>query len=102
MKTMSRMLSVCMVLLAFTVGAQPKTAPSWSAKFKTPINWQRVHSLGYLIISTGDGLYAVNPNDGKILWENKGFANLNPDYYQEVEGTEFLTIAYQTEKSSTI
>jgi outer membrane protein assembly factor BamB len=102
MKTMSRMLSVCMVLIAFTVGAQPKTAPSWSAKFKTPINWQRVHSLGYLIISTSDGLYAVNPNDGKILWENKGFAALNPDYYQEVEGTEFLTIAYQTEKSSTI
>jgi outer membrane protein assembly factor BamB len=91
-----------MVLLALTVGAQPKTPPSWSAKFKTPIQWQRVHSLGYLIISTSDGLYAVNPSDGKILWENKGFAGLNPDYYQEVEGTEFVTISYKTETSSTI
>lgn len=99
---MSHVLAVCMVLLASIANAQPKTTPSWSAKFKSPIQWQRVHSLGYLVVSTNDGLYAVNPNDGKIIWENKSFAALNPDYYQEVNGTEFLTIAYQTEKSSTI
>jgi outer membrane protein assembly factor BamB len=96
------MLAVCMVMLALVSNAQPKTAPSWSAKFKTSINWQRVHSLGYLIVSTNDGLYGVNPNDGKIIWENKGFAALNPEYYQEVEGTEFLTIAYKTESTSRI
>lgn len=96
------MLAVCMVVFTLTGNAQPKTAPSWSAKFKTPINWQRVHSLGYLIVSTNDGLYGVNPDDGKIIWENKGFAALNPEYYQEVEGTEFLTIAYQTDKASAI
>jgi hypothetical protein len=62
-----------MILVAFTCYAQPKTAPSWSAKFKTPINWQRGHSLGYLVVSTSDGLYGVNPDDGKVLWENKGF-----------------------------
>jgi len=102
MRILSRMLAVCIMILPFICNAQPKTAPSWSAKFKTSINWQRVHSLGYLIVSTNDGLYGVNPNDGKIIWENKGFAALNPEYYQEVEGTEFLTIAYQTEKASTI
>jgi outer membrane protein assembly factor BamB len=102
MRILSRMLATCMVVLPLICNAQPKTAPSWSAKFKTSINWQRVHSLGYLIVSTNDGLYGVNPNDGKIIWENKGFAALNPEYYQEVEGTEFLTIAYQTEKASTI
>ncbi|HEX8040443.1 MAG TPA: PQQ-binding-like beta-propeller repeat protein [Chryseosolibacter sp.] len=102
MRTILRMLAVCMVTAALTTHAQPKTAPSWSAKFKTPVNWQRVHSLGYLIISTGDGLYGVDPNDGKIIWENKSFPALNPDYYQEVDGTEFATVAYQTEKSATI
>ncbi|MGC1244289.1 MAG: PQQ-binding-like beta-propeller repeat protein [Chryseosolibacter sp.] len=96
------MLSVCMVILAFIANAQPKTAPAWSAKFKTPINWQRVHSLGYLIVSSNDGLYGVNPDDGKIIWENKALAALNPEYYQEVAGTEFLTIAYQAEKPSGI
>ena len=102
MKAVSRMLSVCMVMLSLIVGAQPKTTPSWSAKFKTPITWQRVHSLGYLIVNTNDGLFGVNPDDGKILWENKSFAALNPEFYQEVDGTEFLTIAYQTDKTSTI
>lgn len=96
------MLAVCMIMSALMSYAQPKTAPSWSAKFKTSINWQRVHSLGYLVVSTNDGLYGVNPDDGRIIWENKGFAALNPEYYQEVEGTEFLTIAYQADQASTI
>ncbi len=91
-----------MVTLALIANAQPKTAPSWSAKFNTPIAWQRVHSLGYLIINTHDGLYGVNPDDGKILWENNAFASLNPDLYQEVEGTEFITIAYGADEPSTI
>ena len=102
MNALSRMLAVCMVALTLNANAQPKTAPSWSAKFKTAINWQRVHSLGYLIVSTNDGLYGVNPDDGKIIWENREFSALNPEYYQEVEGTEFLTIAYQAEKPSSI
>lgn len=102
MCALSRVLSACLVIVALVANAQPKTAPSWSAKFKTPITWQRVHSLGYLIVNTGDGLFGVNPDDGKILWENKSFAALNPEYYQEVEGTEFLTIAYQADKASTI
>ncbi len=102
MNASSRMLSVCMLMFALIANAQPKTAPSWSAKFTTPITWQRVHSLGYLIINTHDGLYGVNPDDGKILWENKAFASLNPEFYQEVEGTEFITIAYGADEPSTI
>src|SRR5688500_18656743 len=82
--------------------AQQKLPVAWSAKFKTPINWQRVHSLGYLIISTNDGLFGVNPSDGKILWENKNFPALDPSTFAEVSGTEFVTIAYKSDKSSTI
>lgn len=103
MKTLVRivmLVSICS--LAEIVYSQPKTAPAWSAKFKTPINWQRVHSLGYLIVSTSDGLYGVNPGDGKILWENKNFPAINQDNFQEVQGTEFITISYLTDKSSTI
>jgi outer membrane protein assembly factor BamB len=103
MKTVLRMF-LLMGFLSYSLygNAQPKTAPSWSAKFKSSINWQRVHSLGYLMVSTNDGLYGINPNDGKIIWENKNFPALNPDSFQEVQGTEFVTIAFLTEKSSTI
>jgi outer membrane protein assembly factor BamB len=88
--------------ISITIYAQPKTAPSWSLKFQKPVQWQRVHSLGYIIASTADGLYGINPNDGKIIWENKNFPSLNPDMYQEIEGTEFISISFITERSSTI
>jgi outer membrane protein assembly factor BamB len=103
MKTIIRTLLLGIICIsAVTVNAQSKTAPAWSAKFKSPVNWQRVHSLGYLIVSTNDGLYGVNPADGKIIWENKSYPALNPDWVQEVEGTEFVAISFLTEKSSTI
>lgn len=92
------------VLMLTTISgiAQQKLPPAWSAKFKTPINWQRVHSLGYIIVSTNDGLYGVNPNDGKVIWENKNFPALNSANFEEVPGTEFVTIAYKTNSNSTI
>jgi outer membrane protein assembly factor BamB len=103
MKTLFRMLVlVCVSTIGITSYSQPKSAAAWSAKFKSPINWQRIHSLGYLIVSTKDGLYAVNPNDGKILWENTNFPSIDPTQFEEVQGTEFVSIAFMTDKSSTI
>src|SRR3990170_4999972 len=96
------LLLIIFALPIFSSYAQQKLPSAWSAKFKTPINWQRVHSLGYLLVSTNDGLYSVNPNDGKILWENKQFPALNPANLEEVPGTEFVTIAYKNDNSSTI
>jgi outer membrane protein assembly factor BamB len=105
MKLKSIAAYLLLIIFAFAIfssNAQQKLPSVWSAKFKTPINWQRVHSLGYLLVSTNDGLYSVNPNDGKILWENKQFPALNPASLEEVPGTEFVTIAYKNNTSSTI
>ena len=63
--------------------AQPKTPPAWSAKFKSPVNWQRIHSLGYLIVGTNDGIYGVNPADGKIIWENKNYPAILSENFSE-------------------
>src|SRR5688572_8013741 len=103
MKMQFRTLLFCLtMLITWFSYAQPKANKAWSAKFGSPINWQRVHSLGYIIVSTNDGIYGVNPNDGKILWENKSFPALNPATFEEVSGTEFVTIAYKTDNTSTI
>ena len=91
------------LMLTTTLGrAQQKLPAAWSAKFKTAINWQRVHSLGYIIVGTNDGLYGVNPTDGKVIWENKNFPALNSDTFEEIPGTEFVTIAYKTNSNSRI
>lgn len=101
MKTLStNLLLVVLCLFSINGMAQSKTAPAWSAKFKSAINWQRIHSLGYIIVSTSDALYGVSPGDGKIIWENKSFANLSPDNFSEIDGTEFITITYGTENST--
>jgi outer membrane protein assembly factor BamB len=93
---------IALLLIIFSSDAQQKLPAAWSAKFKSAINWQRVHSLGYIIVSTNDGLYGVNPNDGKILWENKSFPALNAGTLEEIPNTEFVTIAYKTQSSSSI
>jgi outer membrane protein assembly factor BamB len=80
--------------------AQTETQAAWSTKFKSPLNWQRLHSLGYIIASSDDALYGINPTDGSIMWENKNFRALDPSSYEEVEGTEFITITYQTDQQS--
>lgn len=103
---MKKIIQACwlIVILLISVAShgQPKTPPAWSTKFRSAINWQRVHSLGYLIVSTNDALYGVNPSDGKINWENKTYAALDPSMIEEIEGTEFITISYKTDQNSTI
>ncbi|MBA4054716.1 MAG: hypothetical protein C0490_08400, partial [Marivirga sp.] len=96
-----KFLFILLLSPAFCNGQQ-KQSVAWTAKFKSPINWQRVHSLGFLIVSTNDALYGINPADGNIMWENKNFPALAPDTFEEVAGTEFITIAYKTDNSSTI
>jgi outer membrane protein assembly factor BamB len=96
---------VCLIvscLLSDQSIAQSKANSAWSAKFTSPVNWQRVHSLGYLIVSTNDGLYGVAPATGAIVWQNKSFPGLDPANFQEVEGTEFVTIARKNDPDSKI
>jgi outer membrane protein assembly factor BamB len=102
MKYLSKKCLIGLIFISASLLAQPKAAPAWSAKFSSAINWQRVHSLGYILVSTNNALYAVNPTDGVILWENKSFAALDPSTMEEVAGTEFLAIAYKLDKSSSI
>lgn len=102
MRKSGAILTLGLMLASFGIIAQPKTAPAWTARFANPINWQRIHSLGIIIVSTNGGLYGVNPADGTIAWENKAFAGLNPAMMEEVAGTEFLAITYKVDQASSI
>jgi outer membrane protein assembly factor BamB len=104
MKANSRFIlcGLLMLLSVTLVQGQTKLAAAWTAKFTSPIMWQRVHSLGYLLVCTSNGLYCINPGDGSILWENNSFAGLDPSRLNEVAGTEFVTISYKVDANSTI
>src|SRR5690606_41227564 len=102
----ARFLSLSLALLALTSfflsNAQTLTKAGWSTKFTSPIGWQRIHSLGYIIVSTSNGLYVVNPDDGKIKWEEKEFAALDTTWHEEIEETEFMAVARQLITESTL
>jgi outer membrane protein assembly factor BamB len=102
MKKASKFFMIVWMLIPAILYAQPKTAPAWSAKFSSAINWQRIHSLGTIIVSTNEALYGVNPADGSISWENKSFAQLGSNMLEEVPGTEFLAITYKVDAKSSI
>lgn len=100
MKKHSALFFIIMSCAVWTAFGQPKTAPSWTAKFASPISWQRVHNLGYIVVCTSDALYGVNPHEGTIIWENRSFAGLDPANFNEIPGTEFVSITYGGEMSN--
>ena len=81
------------LLFSSLTQAQSHSKAAWSTKFTSEVNWQRIHSLGYIIVSTNNGLYGVNPDNGTIMWERKEFAALDPAMFEEVAGTEFIAVA---------
>lgn len=83
-RSFSLTLVVLALAISFVSGAQTHTKAAWTTKFTSPIGWQRIHSLGYIIVSTGHALYAVDPDNGKIMWENKNFAALDYSWYEEI------------------
>ena len=93
------LLCTIQIIAAFQVFAQNKLTPRWTLEFSEDIEWQRVHSLGYLIVCTRKGLYGIDPNTGKIAWENKNFASIRSEDFEEVPGTEFITIIFNRELS---
>lgn len=95
-------IAILVWLQSLALVAQIKTPPVWSTRFNSPVNWQRIHALGYIIASTNDALYGINPADGNIMWENKNLGALDPASYEEVGGTEFVTIAYPSDQNSTL
>lgn len=94
MKTLFASILAFLFCAGLTCYGQKKLEPAWRTKFTNPITWQRVHSLGYIIAETNDALQAIDPHTGKKIWENVSFGGLNPDQYEEVSGTQFLTINY--------
>lgn len=82
------------LLIAFTSiisVAQNKT--DWTKNFPSKINWYKITDAGVLVVATKDGLYGVNPSDGKEIWKNDDIENINEDNYDPIEGTPYIVMA---------
>ncbi len=96
------LLLVALWSFAGNVFGQDKLSASWSLVPGGTIHWQRVHSLGYLVVGGQEALYGIDPVEGKVIWTNQEFANLPVSSYAEVDGTEFITITPPSREENTL
>ena len=88
MKRIITFLAICFL----TVSAQYASEPSWTANFSSPVNWQRVTNLGYLIVNSQDGLFGIDPETGKTIWNINELGTLPEGSFSPITGTQFFKI----------
>lgn len=75
----------CAVLVPVAAFA---ATPRWTYT-TTDIAFQRVTSLGTLLVSSDDALRVINPADGSVLWERKDLAKFKECNFDELENTPY-------------
>ena len=82
----------CLLGVALPVARAADLAPAWSRDFAVPIRWQRVTSIGQLLVDTRDGLYAVDPETGEVGWSLTRLGALSEEGFEELPGTPLALI----------
>jgi outer membrane protein assembly factor BamB len=85
-------LVTCVVGLTAPGARGADISPAWTKDFVVPIRWQRVTAIGYLLVDTRDGLYAVDPATGEVRWSLLGLGGLSEDGFDEIAGTPLALI----------
>lgn len=80
-----------LTLVGISAIAQNKS--DWTKNFPSKINWYKITDAGVLVVATKDGLYGVNPSDGKEIWKNDDIENIDEDNYDPIEGTPYIVMA---------
>ncbi len=88
----------CVLVLLF-LAATPvlaQRAPAWKAHL-SQIEWLKVTSLGYPVVSSLGRLTALDPETGNMLWQNDRLGTLRYDQVDDIWGTQYLRINHGTE-----
>lgn len=67
--------------------------PDWEISLPGKISWMQVNDWGVLITACENGLYGVDPEDGKKLWELPSLTNVSEEGYQSIESTPLVLIS---------
>ena len=81
------------VLTLLGVGAIAQNKSDWTKNFPSKINWYKITDAGVLVVGTKDGLYGVNPSDGKEIWKDDDIENIREENYDPIEGTPYIVLA---------
>ena len=59
-----------LIIMCFTGAAFGQSGPLWSQSFQSDIKWQHLAPSGQVVVSTDDGMSALDPATGDVLWSN--------------------------------
>ena len=82
-----------LMLTLVGIGAFAQNKSDWTKNFPSKINWYKITDAGVLVVATKDGLYGVNPTDGKEIWKNDDIENIDEGNYDPIEGTPYIVMA---------
>jgi outer membrane protein assembly factor BamB len=91
-----------LLLASASIGASRAATPAWTRDFGAPIMWQRVTAFGQLLVSTTDGLYAVDPESGEPRWAHRDLAGLPSEGIDEIAGSPLVLISDDRADSRTV
>ena len=82
---------ITIVLVSKLSFAQKTT--DWTKTFPSKIKWYKITDAGILIAGTNDGVYGLNPKDGKEVWKLDQIENIQEENYDPIEGTPYVVFA---------
>ncbi len=83
--------AVAFATLAVTATLAHAGDPAWSVKLGE-IQFQKVSSLGSLIVSHSKGLTALDPATGKVIWERPDLVKFKECNFDEIENTPYALL----------
>jgi hypothetical protein len=89
----AKMIAAFVLLVSITALRAQTVSPAWEAELPGPIQWQKVTSLGNLIVSTGTELHGIDPATGKISWTLDQVQYTTEENFQNIEGTPFFSVS---------
>jgi outer membrane protein assembly factor BamB len=89
MRTFARSLTLVAVLLSTSALAEVKTL--WTVDLPAKAKWQTTTDRGLLLLGADSGLFAVDPNTGKVLWTRTDLQKVLPFAIKE-EPTKSLLL----------
>ncbi len=66
--------------------------PDWEISVPGKIKWMQVNDWGILVAACETGLYGIQPQNGKKLWEIPSLTNIAEDSYSTIENTPLVLI----------
>jgi outer membrane protein assembly factor BamB len=91
--TIMKKIIINTIIAFISIASFAQNGTDWTKTFPSKVKWYKITDAGVLVVGTKDGLYGVNPADGKEIWKNDDIENIQEENYDPIEGTPYIVLA---------